>query len=98
MVLPDLVSLPTQLLGHGGHLCVQVGVLRADPVELLLHLVELLPVPLVSQLPQYVSGAAVVEGLVHFPGDVFQPVVLQLEVVQVRIHPLEGVFWERPRG
>ena len=98
VVIPDLVRLPVQLLQHGGHLGVQVGVLRVDPIELLLRQVEFLPVRPVCQLPEYVSGAAVVEGLVHSPGDVLQPVVLQLEAVQVRIHPLEGVFRKRPRG
>ena len=75
-----------------------MGIFRVDSVELLLRLVELLPVRPVSQLPEYVSRAAVVDGMVHSPGDVLQPVVLQLEVVQVRIHPLEGVFRKCPRG
>ncbi len=68
-----------------------MGVFCVDPVELL-------PVRPVCQLPEYVSGAAVVEGFVDSPGDVLQPMVLQLEVFQVRIHPLEGGLWKRPRG
>ena len=61
-------------------------------------MVELLLVRPVRQLPEYVSGAAVVEGLVDSPGDVLQPVVLQLELFEVSIHPLERDFWKRPRG
>ena len=59
---------------------------------------KLLPIRPVSQLSEDVIGAAVVQGLVHSPGDVLQPVVLQLEVIQVRINPLEGIFQKRPRG
>ena len=97
MVLPDLFTLLVQLLRHGGHLRVEVCVFRLELVELLLRLVKLFPIRHVSQLSEDVFGAAVVQGLVHSPGDVLQLVVLQLEVVQVRINPLEGVFWKRPR-
>ena len=94
MVFLDLLTLVAQLLSHGGHLRVEVCVFRLDLVELLPRLVKLLPVRPVSQLLENVFGAAVVQGPVRSPGDVLQPMVLQLGVIQVRIHPLEGVFPE----
>ena len=69
VVLQDLLALLTQLLNHGRYLFVQVRVLRVHPVELLL-------VRLLRQLPENVSGSAVVQGLVCSPGD-----VLELEVL-----------------
>ena len=98
VVLLDLFTFSVQLLRYGGNMRVEVCIFRLDLVELLLRLVKLLLIRPVSQLSEDVSGAAVVQGLVHSPGDVLQPVVLQLEVVQVRINPLEGVFRKRPRG
>ena len=81
VVLPDLIRLPIHLLRHGCHLSIQVGVFRIDSIKLLFRQVELPPVRPVRQLPEYVSGSAVVESLVHSSGDVLQPVVLQLEVL-----------------
>ena len=77
---------------------VEVCVFRLDLFELLLCLVKRLPVRPLSQLLKDVSGAAVVEGFVCSPGDVLQLVVLQLEICQVNIHPLEGVIRKPPRG
>ena len=98
VVLPDLLVFPAQLLGHGGHLCVEVHILRLDLLELPFCLVELLPVRPLCQLPEDVSGSTVVERLVCSPGDVLQPVVLGLEIRQIRKHPLKGVFRKLPRG
>ena len=51
MVFPDLRTLVVQLLGHGGHLRVEVCIFRLD-------LVKLLPVRLVSQLLEDVCGVS----------------------------------------
>ena len=76
VVFLDLFTLLAQFLSHGGHLRVEVCVVRLDLVELLLRLVKLLPVRTVSQLSEDVSGDVVVQGLVRSPGDVLQLVLL----------------------
>jgi hypothetical protein len=83
VVLPDLFALLTQFLNHGCHLCVQVRVLRLDLVELLLRLVQFLPVRPLRQLPEDVSGSAVIQRLVAPPGDVLQLVILGLDILQL---------------
>ncbi len=98
VVLPDFFILPAQLLGHGRHLRVEVGVLRLDLLELPFGVVELPPVRPLGQFPEDVSGSAVVERLVRSPGNMLQPVVLGLEIRQVRHHLLEGIIRKLPRG
>ena len=75
-----------------------MGVLRLHPLELLLRLVEFFPVRLVRQLSEYVSGSAVIQCLVGSPGDVFQSVVLVMEIRHVVVNPFEGIFRKIPGG
>ena len=98
VVLPDLLTLLAQILSHGGHLCVEVGVLRLDLFELPLCLVKLLSIRPLCKLLKDVSGAAVVQRCVGSPSDVLQPVILSLEVRHVVVHPLERIFGKFPRG
>jgi hypothetical protein len=78
VVLSDLPTLQTQLQSHGCHLCI----LRPDLVELLLRLVQFLLVRPLCQLPENVSGSAATQRLAGPFGDVLQPVVLGLEILQ----------------
>jgi hypothetical protein len=98
VVLPDLLALLTQLLSHGCHLCVQVRVLCLGLVELLLRLVQFLPVSPLRQFPEDVLGSAVIQRLVGSPGDVLQPVILGLEILQLVVDPLERIFWKISGG
>ena len=98
MVLPDLLTLLAQLLSHGGHLCIKVGVFRPDLFELPLCLVDLLLVRPLCQLSEDVSRAAVVQRFVGSLSDVLQPIILSPEVRPVVVHSLEGVFRKLPRG
>ena len=98
VVFPDLLAFPAQLLGHGGYPRVEVRILRLDLFELPFCLVKLLSVRPLRQLPEDVSGSAVIQRLIRSPSDVLQPIVLGMEIRQVRKHPLEGVFWTLPRG
>ena len=91
VVLPDLLALLTQLLSHGSNLRGEVRVLR-------LYLLELLPVRSLCQLSEDVSESAIVQGLVGSPGDVLQPGVLVLQLLQPFMDPLEGIIWKIPSG
>ena len=61
-------------------------------------LTKLFPVRPLCQLSEDVSGAAIVQCCVGSPSDMLQPVILGLEVRQVVVHPLEGIFRKLPRG
>ena len=98
VVLPDLLILLAQYLSHSCHLRVEGGVFHFDMFELPLHLVKLFPVRPMCQLSEDVSGAVVVQCYVGSPTDVLQPVVWGLEVRQIVVHPLEGVFRKLPCG
>ena len=86
-VLPNFRALLTQPLNHGRYLRGQVSVLH-------LHLLELQPVRHVRQFPQDISRFAVVQSLVRSPGDVLQPELLYLQVLQPVLDPLERIFSE----
>ena len=85
VVLPDFLALLSQLLGHGRYLGGEVSVFRFG-------LLELLPVRPLRQLPEDIAGSVVVQGLVRSPGDVFQPEVLVLQILQPLLDPLERIF------
>ena len=98
VVLPDLLALLTQLLSHICPLCVQVRVLHLDLVELLLRLVQFLPVRPLRQLPEDVFGSTVIQRLVGPLGDVLQLVILGLDILQLVVDSLEGIFRKIPGG
>ena len=84
VVLPDFLALLTRLLSHGRYLRDEVSVFC-------LGLLELLLVRPLCQLPENIFGSAVVQGLVRSPGDVFQPEVLVLQILQPLLDVLEGI-------
>jgi hypothetical protein len=84
VVLPELFTLLTQLLSHGSNMRGEVRVLR-------FHMFELLLVRSLRQFPEDVFGSATVQGLVGSPGDMLQPGVLVLQLLQPSWTRLKGL-------
>ena len=91
VVLPDLFALLNQFMSHCRYRCRQQSILRVHQLKFLL-------IRPLRQLLEDIYGSVVVQGHVRSPGDVLQSVELGLELLQLIVDPLEGVFRKFPSG